>query len=657
MNVASVIGNVADLKGGEILLPAFVLRRDNGLYVDLPALETRGLFAQFAERVFAAGARFEDLDYELFLNLVFRWEPADIDDCLAELKRRSRSPQLRIARDIVAFPPERREIYRGLKMEAGGKSAEYLFEQLDVEREEDDPEAADGSGRRKFRERLHADFDEFVAALWEKGLRYGIDAKRVREAIAREQTERLTVAAAKPPVAGKDASIDEQTDLLHRDDAPRLLPTGRVDLRQYRNRFPQVAAGTRLFKKVSRVPGRSGWDVQGREAPPPAVKDFDIQTLAGPGTQVVTDNTGEYVVAAHNGFLDIDAASGQISVIDRIVSREGVSMRTTGDLSLAGADYEEHGEVQEKRVVEGHNMTFLADVFGNILSDGGRVIFQRSISGGSAHSPGGSIAVEGAASRALLVARGGEIVIRNAENCIVLADRVRIDHAVHCDVVADEVAIDHAEGCAIAAKKAVVRNAAARREEATSLTMLLPDLAAFDDQRKVLEAGCADAAAQIAKLTAALQTLGAEPEMKTYASMQPRIKAKTVVLTAPQQRQWDALTGRVAPLLRKAAALNQEIKALREYAAGAQEQLAAVAGARREANQGISCLIETVSGDTLVCAKRPAAGETPLAALTPKGMHKRMHEIDVAATRLFSGSSGSFEWQPPADEPAGSGQD
>lgn len=648
----SVIGNVVDLQAGQILLPAFVLRSDDGLYVDLPAVDSRGLVMQFVQRVFDAGARFADLDYELFINLLFLWEPADIDRRLEEFKRREKSPQLRLARDIVPFPEERRNIYRGVKVGADGKSAEYLFEQVSVEREEDDPEAADGSGHRTVMERLYADFDEFVAALWEKGVRYGIDVKAVKDAIARDKGERMVIAAAKAPVEGKDAGIDEQTDLLHRDDAPRILGNGRMDLRHYRNRFPQVTAGTRLFKKIGRTAGRSGWDVQGKELPPAAVKDFDITTLAGPGTQLVKDAGGEYVVAAKDGFLDIDAKSNQISVIDKIISREGISMRTTGDLSLAGDDFEEHGEVQERRVVEGHNMSFLADVFGNILSDGGRITLKQGISGGNAKSPGGVIVVEGAASRAMLEAPGGEVVVVRAESCHIVAARVRIERAVSCDIVADEVEIDQAEGCAIAAKRATVKVATTRRDDATVLALQLPDLSRFDREHKTLLEAHAEAKNQAAKAGAVLQALAAQPDVKSYLSIQPKLKAKTLVMSPAQQKQWEALLNRVAPQLRQFAAANDEFKTLRQYATGVEQEIAALLQARKEASLGISCNIEAVTGDTRVHTMRLPFDAPPLAGLQPKELHKRLRLLDGAASRLYSGSSGSFEWQPPQDDDA-----
>jgi hypothetical protein len=58
-------------------------------------------------------------------------------------------------------------------------------------------------------------------------------------------------------------------------------------------------------------------------------------------------------------------------VTDKIVSHEGVSVRTTGDLLLTGEEYEQHGEIQEKRIVQCRSITAYADVFGNIISSGG----------------------------------------------------------------------------------------------------------------------------------------------------------------------------------------------------------------------------------------------------------------------------------------------
>jgi hypothetical protein len=646
---SSAIGNVADFAQGQVLLPGFVSKHEDGLYVDLHAIDSRGLMMSLIERVFGVGARFVDLDYELFLNLAFLWGPADIGRQLEGLGQKGKASQLRLARDIVPFPDERRGIYRSIKILGDGGAAEYIFEPVAVEREEPWPEAPDGSGRRKFVERLYPDFDEFIAALWERGVRFGIDAKAVRDAIARDKAERLTIASSRAPTEGKDATIDEQTDLLHRDDTPRLLANGRMDLRHYRNRFPQVRAGTRLFKKIPRVAGVSGWNVQGEELLPAAIHDFDIQTLAGIGTRVVKDVAGECVVASQDGFLDIDAQSGQISVLDKIVSREGVSMRTTGDLSLAGDEYEEHGEVQEKRIVKGHTMTFLADIFGNVLSDGGRVTIRRNISGGTARSPGGRIAVEGYASRSLLEAQRGEVVAGRAEGSTFIADRVRIEHAVNCDIVADEVEIERAEGCAIAARKVVLGKSAARKDEPTVVIMLLPDLAHFDEELNRLAKSHGEIEAELVGHDAAFQALTAPVEMKSYLSIQSKLTAKSLNMSPVQLSQWQALLTRLAPALRELAALNGKIQKARNNLDVTDQEIEALLEARRAAARGISSEVGDVSGDTRVYALRLAFDAPALASLPPKVLHKRLHEVSEGALCLFSGGSGSFAWKPPEE--------
>jgi hypothetical protein len=59
-------------------------------------------------------------------------------------------------------------------------------------------------------------------------------------------------------------------------------------------------------------------------------------------------------------------------------------VRTTGDLLLTGEVYEQHGEIQEKRVVQCRSITAYADVFGRIVSSGGVVCLKHNLVGGSA---------------------------------------------------------------------------------------------------------------------------------------------------------------------------------------------------------------------------------------------------------------------------------
>jgi uncharacterized protein (DUF342 family) len=103
--------------------------------------------------------------------------------------------------------------------------------------------------------------------------------------------------------------VREQTLALHRDDSPAILANGRIDLGFFKNHFPQVAEGTRLLQKMPRRLGQPGRDIDGSVLEPELPRDFEIEDLAGPGTRVERNAKGEFLVAARDGFLNIDKPS------------------------------------------------------------------------------------------------------------------------------------------------------------------------------------------------------------------------------------------------------------------------------------------------------------------------------------------------------------
>ena len=100
----------------------------------------------------------------------------------------------------------------------------------------------------------------------------------------------------------------------------------------------------------------------------------------------------------------------RISIGPKIISREGVSARTTGNLQLTG-EYEEFGAVQEQRKVEGGNITIHGDVYGIIESRGGDISLNRNLMGGAATNADGAIRVRGVASGAVLQTKKGEVAL------------------------------------------------------------------------------------------------------------------------------------------------------------------------------------------------------------------------------------------------------
>jgi len=297
--VSSTIGNLANLKEGEVALPKFIVKSDEGLLADLSRLDSSTSFALFSERVFSSGSCFSDLDYARFLELLYDYPPAKIAAAANALKVEGKSPLIRFAADIVAFDPERRALYKAARI--ADSVAEYVFEPVVQARTlvqpssgegENSGSAAAGQEKETVSEPASLTFDEFVAEMWSQGVRYGIDAAAVRGAIDSDTFGSVVVARQLEPVPGKDAEIQEQMEGLHRDDAPKELANGRIDLKQFKNHFPQVAKGARLLKKIPRTLGVPGCMLDGTPIEPPLPKDLDLATLSGLGTQLAHGGEG-----------------------------------------------------------------------------------------------------------------------------------------------------------------------------------------------------------------------------------------------------------------------------------------------------------------------------------------------------------------------------
>lgn len=647
----SAIGNIADLGEHQVLLPGFVVRRADGLCVDAAQAGSPAL-REFVERVFDAGACFDDLDYSAFQTLLFG-EPGAAGE------------QFRLAADIKPFSAERQALYRGVKIAPDKSTAEYMFEAVELEVEETvpvfGPPGEDGVAPVVGEETVtrgvptRLEFGEFVAAMWEKGVRFGIDADAVRAAIDDNRVQRVEIARLQPPTPGCDATVEERTEALHRDDAPRILPDGRMDLRQFKNRFPQVAAGVRLLQKLPRVLGKVGHDVCGGVLEPELPKDFDFDALAGEGTRIEDGAAGEFIVSARDGFINIDKQSNQLSVTEKIVSREGVSMKTTGDVALSGDEFEEHGEVQERRVVEGLHMTFHADVFGNIVSRGGRVLLKSNIAGGEAHSPGGSIIVAGRASRATLEAKGGEVMAEFAEGCTIVGSRVKVNHAVNCDILGEEIAVGVSEGCAIAGKHVRIGQSKTRKDDETIVAILVPDLSKLEREARELEAELAEEERRVAACDAELQGMLADAGFKQYLALAATIAKGGAKLSAQHEENWRKAQASFAPQVRNWQARQQERGAAQKRVDALRVELDAVADRKLHADDGVACDIAEVCGDTLVRRMAYQPDQSVVGGKQAREIASHLREFGVDGDRLFWNAEGSFSWRPAKDAPDGTG--
>jgi hypothetical protein len=578
-------------------------------------------------QVFLSSAYFSGLDYGVFLRALYNAGPELPEGIKGQ-------PLLRFADNIEAFAPERRELYKSVRIING--EAEYYFEPVFIEAEEGVSQQA------------QLDFGEFVADMWVKGIRFGIDAPAVREAIAANKPVRLVVARKLPPTPGRDAAIVEVSEDIHRSNAPRMLANGRFDLHTFQNRFPQVPAGTRLLKKQLPEPGVRGFELSGIVLEPPAPRDLEMTSVAGQGTVVEHIDGEDCLVAAVEGFINVDSSSKRISIGPKIISREGVSVRTTGNLQLKG-EYEEFGEVQEQRVVEGLNITVHGDVFGNISSRGGTISLRKNLMGGTAVNADGNINVKGVASGAIVQTKNGEVVLNKAQNCVITGTRVVITEAYNCEIMADEVLIRVCEGCAIAGRKVEIENAGPRKQAEMLIHVLVPDTTKYDQKMQEYQQKAAQFAAQAEKRQSEIDTITGEPDVRNYLTLASKVRKQEVALTAEQLPLFQKMAVQVGPSLRIVGKLSLAVKEARVHQQQAEEQVTLVRQQKLNVIGTARCIIRHITGDTLVRKTifNPDLG--PAYHYTPKEVKARLRAAVAAGQPLFSGAFGAVDWSATAE--------
>lgn len=609
-------------------LPPALVQRDDGVYFKADATPLACLTA--VSQIFMSSAFFGGLDYAVFSKTLYNVGPD-----LPPPQGDAPEPLLRFADIILPFHAARRALYKTVKVING--EAEYYFEQVYMELPDMMPQPA----------RLN--FDEFVADMWIKGIRFGIDAPVVRDIIGTGRLGRIVVARRLKPVPGRDATIVEVSQDIHRSNAPKDMGDGRLDLQTFQNRFPQVKPNVKLLRKVPRAAGVRGYELSGLVLEPPVSKDVNLASMAGQGTLVEQLRGGEFLVSAVEGYISVDPASKRLSIGPKIISREGVSLRTTGNLQLT-AEYEEFGDVQEQRVVEGGNITIHGNVFGNIASRGGDISLNKNLMGGSATNVDGAIRVRGVASGAVLQSRQGEITLTRAESCIIAATRVVIGEARNCEILADEVVIKVAEGCAIAARKIEIQLAGPRKQSEMLLYALVPDTSKYDKKIAELQPRVATAAREAETCKAEMDLITGQADVRKYLTLATRVRKREVTLTPEQLPLFQKMAESVGPSLRQVAKISLAMKAAQVRQAQAQEEVTQVQAQKKEMQRGSRCVVELLTGDVLLRTMAFVPGEPPLYDRPAKDVKAKVRTAAPGMTVLHSGRFGPIRWAPQVDD-------
>ena len=627
---------LANLNENEVPLPDYLLRQQDGIFVDLSLFPVGGGFAQYLDRLFGGGSRFRGLDYHVLSGLLYDYD--------AILNTHGIGTKVKLAEGVVDFPAARRALYKAVKVDAESRHAEYLFEpaMLEVVTEEpvygepgaDGVAPVTGSALKTELEPTRLDVDEFIADMWLKGVRYGIAVESVAGVISRGETVRMEVALQLDATEGSDAEIEEASDALRRDNSPKRLSNGQADLRRFQNRFPQISMDAPLLKKKKRVLGKPGFKVNGSVIEPALPQDFDLFTLAGEGTRVESRGANEFIVASRNGFLSLDVDTNHIAVTEKIENKGGISAKTTGDLSLEGNEFIEHGEVQEGRVVEGRNMTFRSDVYGDIVSHGGFVLLQKNLSGGSAKSlGGGDVTSNGRALNSVIEAWEGKVTLKYAEGCLIMGDSVVVERAVNCEIVAGTVEIGKAEGCGIAGKVIRINASDLCREKETIVSMLVPSLGNIDAQIRQVHKANGECKQLVEAKDQALTLLESDDEVAKYLSLAMSIRQGGVKLNAEQQVNWQKMSARFGKTKQAMDDLEAEKQEQLKRMQAFGQELTYLLEERDKSGEGIHCVIADVAGDTLVRTREACNGIADF-----KNSAAGELRIQVARTRIAAGT-------------------
>lgn len=643
-----------------IVLPGFLVEEADGLFLQLDALPGSGALQRAVDALFTMGVYIRELDYPLLMQALYELEPAQRDAAIADCAARGLPPRWRLGTETARFAPERIALYRGLRLSGG--SAHYLFEPLtqEVTGVRDLYETGEDGlpqlvGREEYTESVPAalDFDEFVAQMWVKGVRYGLDEAVVRAAIEGPKYGQLEIARARIPEAGQDASVEEVHHGLHRSDRPRRLDDGRVDLTVFSNRFPRVAEGSVLVRKNPLRLGIPGRSVQGQPLVPGVPRDLELASLAGEGVAWRRDPDGEVLVAGLDGFLNIDTATSKLSVSDRIVHREGVSLRTTGNLDLGKESYEEHGDVLEQRVVEARNIAARANVYGKLLaSGGGEIAISGNLIGGQAINQAGGVTVAGRVSAAQVLAVAGEVSLKTAEGSLIVGRVVRVEEAVGCEILADEVEIGLARGCRIAARHVRLEASGSHRGNGCVVMLRRPELGAIDAELLRIAEGRQALGKELAEAGRRLSELGENADLQRYLKLLAQLKRGEVVVSAQQQEALQALNRRWAPALRGMAELRQVSQQRAAAIAEAEARAAVLLETRRVRSEGIGCRV-TMSDPELGLRVVSEGEDFALGGLQAAQARAYLRNWVSQGEVLPNPGAGEFAWDyPPPAPPA-----
>ncbi len=621
----------------EVNLHGLISLEPGGVFVRIVSGPDHDRLLKDVDTLFREGFLFSEVDYPMLMAVLFTTEYFEHRPLLSA----------RVAKSLARFDPERQNLYREVMIEDDGSVAEYFFESIQTPQILNQPiYSVDGNGKNQllgYHEvtclaPVQLEFDEFVAALWLKGVRFGLLEETIRKHLREQATVRTEVARALSPTESFDAKVVEVSEKMHQDRSPFILANGRTDMRRAKNHFPHVNKGDILLQKMPPVVGHFGFSVTGQPIAPRPPEDLDLALLCGIGTHITKNSKGEFLVAAMDGFVTIDPDTGAICLSASLENRTGVNIRSTGDLQIHVKEFKEYGEVQEGRMIEGQNMSFMASVYGKVVAREGDLTLGSNISGGHAQSIGGNIQVKGKAINSLIEARDGNIVLQYAEDCTIIGESVTIEHAINCDILSTQVSITLGEGCMVMGKHLDLATLGSTKYMDSVVFIVLPDTDEIDQQLEQERRQWNDLQQLLSQKLQQIMRDHPDPLLQKYIRMQEALLKGTLTISDNDKKAVELLTKKFSSLL-------LPLTPLQEKSQQSLQRLQNLEADRLACNSLEHCHIQTIRDHIKVELLHSNRGLGHFfQSLKRREIKTTLKQLALRGNPLFQADRGSYTW-------------
>ena len=512
-----------------------------GAFVNLDKLNESAPFLTFANEVFSKGYYFSELNYQNFYGILY------------DFKRfKSKNKKAFLAKALITLPAEKKPLYEKFKIK--DNTAYYEFGPVYIKSEgPQDIEA-------------NVNFDELIAAAWNKQICFGLNAEAIRQKIKGRFKGMGSIAQAAEPRKGEDARL-EYIVKLEKDCAPVEDPrTGRLDLKRNKCTFPQIADSlqNKIIRKIKATSGSPGYHLNGKAIPPKAGHDIDLKTMAGEGTDVVMENETEYLAANRIGYIVIDPKTGKICVTSEAQNYSPIGPET-GNLEIKAEHIVQYNDILNGYSVNCKNITVESgDVSGEIISERGTIVIKGNVSGGRLIAREGEIKVKGIViMNAYLESLRGDIDLQTVENSTVIGRNISIQSAVHCNIVGENITVATLQSSKVTGLSVHIEKSASSGKKDENTDIIIPILDLTDKRIRVINHILEENKAKLSEVEARLKILKENKLLLTYLE----------ALKAEDGPTINTLRRHAGPIMNDMSKLTKEFDSYKEEVATVEDNL------------------------------------------------------------------------------------